>query len=124
MGRDRFVVQEHHASTLHWDFRLERSGVLKSWALPRGVPTDPTVNHLAIPTDDHDLSFASFEGQIPSGRYGAGRILIWDSGTYVSRKWIESEIVVELHGGRLNGPYSLFRIRGGRWLLHRMRPAA
>ncbi|GAA1865484.1 ATP-dependent DNA ligase [Brevibacterium marinum] len=94
-----FVIQEHHASTLHWDFRLEHDGVLVSWALPKGPPTDPEHDHLAIRTEDHPLEYATFEGRIPKGQYGAGEVKIWDSGTYETEKWHEgSGITAVLHG--------------------------
>ena len=93
-----FVVQEHHARRLHWDFRLERDGVLVSWALPKGVPDDPGVNHLAVHTEDHPLEYAGFHGDIPRGEYGAGAVSIWDHGTYDVLKWDEREVKVNLHG--------------------------
>ena len=77
----RFVIQEHHARSLHWDLRLERNGVLASWALPKGLPETPEKNHLAVHTEDHPLEYATFEGDIPQGEYGGGRMTIWDSGT-------------------------------------------
>lgn len=99
-----FVIQEHHASTLHWDFRLEHDGVLVSWALPKGPPTDPKTNHLAIQTEDHPLEYGSFEGTIAKGEYGAGEVTIWDSGTYELEKWKEGrEIIAVLHGAEDGG---------------------
>ncbi|MGO2377730.1 ATP-dependent DNA ligase [Brevibacterium aurantiacum] len=99
-----FVIQEHHASSLHWDFRLEHEGVLVSWALPKGPPTDPKHNHLAVQTEDHPLEYGSFEGTIAKGQYGAGEVTIWDSGTYELEKWKEgSEIIAVLHGAADGG---------------------
>jgi bifunctional non-homologous end joining protein LigD len=118
----RFVVQEHHARALHWDFRLERDGVLVSWALPKGVPPDPNVNHLAVPTEDHPLSYIDFEGEIPRGNYGAGQVHLWDRGTYDTIKWSDREVMVELHGERVHGRHVLFRTGDRQWMIHRMDP--
>jgi bifunctional non-homologous end joining protein LigD len=118
-----FVVQEHHARSLHWDFRLEHDGVLASWALPKGVPEDPQTNHLAIHTEDHPLSYASFTGEIPRGEYGAGTVRITDSGTYELEKWRPAEIMVRLQGTRFAGRYVLFATEGNKWMIHRMDPA-
>jgi bifunctional non-homologous end joining protein LigD len=119
-----FVVQEHHARRLHWDFRLERDGVLVSWALPKGVPDDPAVNHLAVHTEDHPLEYANFHGEIPRGEYGAGSVTIWDHGTYDADKWTDREVKVTLHGQRVRGGYVLFatdRDGGKNWMIHRER---
>lgn len=98
-GGHSFVIQEHHASRLHDDFRLERDGVLVSWALPKGFPPDPDANHLAVQTEDHPLAYGSFEGTIPRGQYGAGTVRIWDAGTYALEKWRDGkEIIATLHG--------------------------
>src|SRR6266480_3025147 len=95
--RDRvFVVQEHHARRLHWDFRLERDGVLVSWAVPRGLPLDPKTNHLAVHTPDHPMEFGDYEGTIGEGEYGAGKVVIWDRGTYDCEKWTDDEVKVVL----------------------------
>ena len=122
-----FVVQEHHARRLHWDFRLERGGVLVSWALPKGVPDDPAQNHLAVHTEDHPLEYATFHGEIPRGEYGGGSVTIWDHGTYEVLKWTDREIKVFLHGERLHGGYVLFATGGKddkndkNWMIHRER---
>jgi bifunctional non-homologous end joining protein LigD len=129
-GAGIFVVQEHHARRLHWDFRLERDGVLVSWALPKGVPDDPGVNHLAVHTEDHPMEYATFHGQIPRGEYGGGAVTIWDHGTYELVKWDDREVKVVLHGMRLSGGYALFctdRSKSKDWIIHRERlglPAA
>ena len=124
--RLRFVVQEHHARRLHWDFRLERDGVLVSWALPRGVPDDPRRNHLAVHVEDHPLEYGSFEGEIPRGNYGAGSVSIWDRGTYETHKWRmdgpKGEVMITLHGERARGRYVLFQTHNESWMIHRMDP--
>jgi bifunctional non-homologous end joining protein LigD len=123
-----FVVQEHHARRLHWDLRLERDGVLVSWALPRGVPDDPRRNHLAVHVEDHPLEYGQFEGEIPRGNYGAGQVSIWDRGTYETHKWRmdgpKAEVQVTLHGQRLEGRYVLFQTDERNWMIHRMDPPA
>jgi bifunctional non-homologous end joining protein LigD len=121
----RFVIQEHHARRLHFDFRLEHEGVLVSWALPRGEPTDPKKNNLAVQTEDHPLAYGSFEGEIPKGEYGGGTVSIWDRGTYDEEKWREgAEVIVTLHSEQ-RGSRRLALIRTGKgddessWLIHR-----
>jgi DNA ligase D-like protein (predicted 3'-phosphoesterase) len=118
----RFVVQEHHARTHHYDFRLERDGVFKSWAVPKGIPEAVGVRRLAVQVPDHPLSWGSFEGTIPEGQYGAGTVAIWDEGTYELLEWTDEAIAFVLHGRRLRGAYSLVRFtrKGPRdWLLFR-----
>ncbi|MGB7050579.1 MAG: non-homologous end-joining DNA ligase [Acidimicrobiales bacterium] len=120
---NRFVIQEHHATALHWDFRLERDGVLVSWALPKGLPLDPRTNHLAVHTEDHPLEYLTFSGTIPAGEYGGGTVTIWDHGTYRCEKWRDTEVIVVLHGTRAEGRYVLFATKGKQWMIHRMDPA-
>ncbi len=120
MNRSKFVVQEHWARTHHYDFRLERDGVFKSWVLRKTFPQVPGVRRLAIQVEDHALSFGDFEGQIPTGEYGAGKVVIWDRGDYVASRWGAARITFRLHGNKLNGEYSLILFRragAGRWLL-------
>jgi bifunctional non-homologous end joining protein LigD len=121
--RPEFVVQEHHARALHWDFRLEHEGVLVSWALPKGVPEDPKSNHLAVHTEDHPLEYGSFEGEIPVGEYGGGKVTIWDRGHFDLEKWTDTEVMVVLHGSKVSGRYVLFPTNGKNWMIHRMDPA-
>ena len=124
----RFVVQEHHARRLHYDLRLERDGVLISWAVPRGIPETSERNHLAVMTEPHPLEYLTFSGDIPAGEYGAGTMSIWDTGTYELEKWREDEVIVTLHGtpGGAAEAVRLVLIRTSgsgeksQWLLHRM----
>src|SRR5215208_4797933 len=118
----RFVVHEHHARRLHWDLRLEREGVLVSWAVPKGIPPDPKRNHLAVHTEDHPIEYIDFAGEIPAGQYGAGVMKIWDSGTYETHKFRKDEVMITFHGEVLHGRYVLFRTRGDDWMIHRMDP--
>lgn len=130
--KPRFVIQEHHATALHWDFRLEHDGVLVSWAVPRGVPHSYRRNSLAIMTEDHPMEYATFEGTIPAGEYGGGTVTIWDDGRYHLEKWRDDEIIATLEG-RPGGPLgrvrlALIRTEGegekSSWLLHRMKTDA
>ena len=123
-GGGRFVVQEHDATRLHWDLRLERDGVLVSWAIPNGIPMSPKENRLAVHVEDHPLDYIDFEGVIPEG-YGAGTVKLWDTGTYDLEKWEPKEVIVTFHGNRLNGKYVLFQTRSAKdWMIHRMDPPA
>ncbi|MGD0827425.1 MAG: DNA polymerase ligase N-terminal domain-containing protein [Desulfobaccales bacterium] len=127
-----FVIQKHDASHLHYDFRLEVDGVLKSWAVPKGPSTDPQEKRLAIPTEDHPLEYAGFEGVIPKGSYGAGTVLVWDTGTYrnitekngvaidLPEALAHGHLKVWLEGQKLKGGYALTRFKTGKdeaWLL-------
>jgi bifunctional non-homologous end joining protein LigD len=127
-GGRRFVVQEHHATRLHWDLRLEHDGVLVSFAIPNGLPEAPKDNRLAVHTEDHPLEYLEFEGDIPKGQYGAGSMRIWDRGRYEELKWEPRKIEVRLHGERLQARYALFPIDKDEapknWMIHRMDPPA
>jgi len=119
----RFVVQEHHAKNIHWDFRLEMNGVLKSWAVPKQIPKEAGVKRLAIQTGDHELSYLDFEGDIPEGMYGAGKVIIRDRGTYNLIESDERKILLALQGKNLNGKYCLIRFEKGgsdSWLLFKV----
>ncbi len=118
----RFVVHEHHARSLHWDLRLERDGVLVSWAVPKGIPPEQKSNRLAVHVEDHPLSYIDFAGEIPKGSYGAGEVRIWDAGTYETHKFRKDEVIVTFHGERLRGKYVLFQTSAKNWMIHRMDP--
>ncbi|SDQ14219.1 bifunctional non-homologous end joining protein LigD [Microbacterium sp. cf332] len=131
-ARPRFVIQEHHARRLHYDLRLERDGVLISWAVPRGIPETTDRNNLAVMTEPHPMEYLAFAGEIPAGEYGAGTMTIWDTGEYDLEKWRDDEIIVTLRG-TAGGPAAdarlvLIRTTGSgeksQWLVHRMKPAA
>ncbi len=129
-NNDKFVIQEHHARRLHYDLRLERDGVLVSWAVPKNLPDTPAVNHLAVHTEDHPLEYLAFEATIPKGEYGAGEMIVWDTGTYETEKFRDNppdgaakggEVIVTLHGDRIDGRYALIQTDGKNWLAHRMK---
>ena len=118
-----FVIQKHRATQLHYDFRLEADGVLKSWAVPKGPSLDPTVKRLAMQVEDHPVDYAKFEGVIPEGEYGGGTVMVWDYGTYnpetddVSTALRKGELKFELDGQKLKGSWVLVRTRDRQWLL-------
>lgn len=136
--RPIFVIQKHDASSLHYDFRIEVDGVLKSWAVPKGPSTDPSEKRLAVPTEDHPLAYADFEGTIPEGEYGGGTVLIWDRGSYDNLKEAEDgdeepksvadqvddgHVTIRLHGEKISGGYALIKTGSGdddRWLMIKM----
>lgn len=130
-----FVIQKHDASSLHYDFRIEVDGTLKSWAVPKGPSTDPREKRLAIPTEDHPLDYADFEGVIPEDQYGGGTVLVWDRGAYenitekddgvvpMSKALEQGHALIKLHGKKVSGGYALQRTSKGentRWLLVKM----
>jgi bifunctional non-homologous end joining protein LigD len=118
-----FVIQEHHATNLHWDFRLEHDGVLVSWAVPKGVPARSGPNRLAVQTEDHPLEYGTFSGTIPQDQYGGGRVEIFDSGKYLPIKWEADKVVFELHGDRIRGQYALIHTEAEQWLMHKIKKA-
>jgi len=114
---ERFVIQKHHATHLHYDFRLEMDGVLKSWAVPKEPPTESGTKRLAVQVEDHELSYIDFEGTIPEGMYGAGKVEVWDKGTYTLKHRSKDKIQFSLQGERLSGDYVLVRFKGDKnWL--------
>jgi len=129
-----FVIQQHDASRLHYDFRIESEGVLKSWAVPKGPSANPKDKRLAIPTEDHPMEYAKFEGVIPKGEYGAGTVIVWDKGTYrnlseksgeevpIEQALHDGRVKLWLYGKKLKGGYALTRIRTKpeNWLLVKM----
>lgn len=134
-ARARFVVQKHDATRLHYDFRLEIDGVLKSWAVPKGPSLDPADKRLAMETEDHPLDYASFEGVIPKGNYGAGPVMVWDAGYFepsgdVQAMLHKGDLKFTLHGEKLKGEFALVRIKspqdpkGKPWLLLKHRDEA
>jgi DNA ligase D-like protein (predicted 3'-phosphoesterase) len=129
-GEEIFVVQKHDASKLHYDFRLQIEGVLKSWAIPKGPSLDPSKKRLAIPTEDHPIDYVDFEGIIPENNYGAGRVIVWDKGTYENKTekngqtisfkkaYDSGHITLILNGKKLKGEFALIRLKGNdKWLL-------
>lgn len=132
-----FVIQKHKATNLHFDFRLEIDNTLKSWSVPKGPSTDPKVKRMAIPTEDHPIAYANFEGTIPKGQYGGGTVMIWDKGTFKNLKvdkdnkpidlkdsYDMGTVEVELKGKKLSGGYALIKMKSGNmkgnWLLIKM----
>ncbi len=130
-----FVVQEHQSSNHHFDFRIQAGGVLKSWAVPKGPSTDPDEKRMAQPTEDHPIDYADFEGEIPEGEYGAGTVIVWDTGTYknmrekneddgrsIEESYEDGKIEIWLEGEKLKGGYALVKMKGReQWLLIKMK---
>ncbi len=133
-GKNRFVIQKHDASNLHYDFRLEMDGVLKSWAVPKGPSTDPSEKRMAINTEDHPVEYIDFEGTIPEDEYGGGTVIVWDGGTYenlrekkkddglsMPESYDDGKIEVWLKGKKLKGGYVLIKTGKKQWLFKKMK---
>ena len=118
-GRHRFVVQRHQASHLHYDFRLEMGGVLRSWAVPKGPPLETGIRRLAVQVEDHPVDYIDFAGGIPQGEYGAGSVEIWDKGEFDLEKETADRLEFLLRGKKLSGSYVLIRTDGKNWLFIR-----
>jgi len=121
----KYVVQEHYATHLHYDLRLEMDGVLKSWAVPKGIPLETEARRLAVQTEDHPLEYAEFEGIIPEGEYGAGTVKIWDKGSYRPVEKTENKLIIDVNGEKVKGRYCLIRFKPREnpknWLLFRVK---
>lgn len=125
-NKKRFVVHKHQASHLHYDFRLEMEDVLKSWAIPKGIPEKPKIKHLAIKVEDHPIEYIDFEGEIPKGNYGAGKVEIWDKGTYgIIKQQVDKigkikSMQIELNGKKCKGKYILIYYKENQWLIQKI----
>jgi DNA ligase D-like protein (predicted 3'-phosphoesterase) len=127
-GDLRFVIQKHHARNLHYDLRLEREGVLKSWAIPKEPPRSAGIKRLAVETEDHPIGYEAFEGVIPEGEYGAGTVEIWDRGSYLPVEWEDTGIVFEVNAKTLQGTFCLIKLKpkepdDKNWLFFRKKDA-
>lgn len=122
ISKNRFVIQKHQARNLHYDFRLEISGVLKSWAVPKGLPEEVGVKRLAVEVEDHPVDYINFQGVIPAGQYGAGKVEIFDKGKYKIIEQDKNKIIFELKGKKIKGPYALIRMKNTKnWLIWKIK---
>ena len=117
----RFVIQKHQATHLHFDFRLEMDGVLKSWAVPKGLPETQGIKRLAVAVEDHSLDYINFEGVIPEGHYGAGVVEVWDKGEYELESREKDKIVFHLAGKRIKGRYAIIHTNDKNWLIFKLK---
>lgn len=122
-GHELYMIHKHHARRLHYDLRLERGGVLVSFAVPKGLPEEPNIRHLAVHVEDHPLKYGDFEGSIPEGEYGAGEVRVYDRGTYEALEWLDNKITIRIHGERIRGEYHIVQTKQGgdpkNWLIFR-----